>query len=251
MLIDALRTVGLDRLAQAHLGVRQNRHQSLRDLGLMAYAILVTAERRLGRSPQAGPYLIPDADPPERPVPLDERPPLATIRVGRDGGDGGRWPASPRTATAPSWSAARSADRPGRWGDRRRARDRRALPLRQVAHSPVLRRHAQDHPLLGPERGRGPHVAQASAVAGGQRRAASGSRRAPTRRAVGRPVGLHERHEPRAPQRMWPASAGLAAREPARQVDGGDAPWTASASTCSSKNAVAPPSKPRRRSASA
>ena len=108
MLIDALRTVGLDRLAQAHLGVRQNRHQSLRDLGLMAYAILVTAERRLGRSPQAGPYLIPDADPPERPVPLDERPPLATIRVGRDGGDGGRWRASPPTATVPSSSVDRS-----------------------------------------------------------------------------------------------------------------------------------------------
>ncbi len=106
MLIDALRAVGLDRLAQARLGTRQNRHQPLRDLGAMAYAILVTAERRLGRDPQPGPYLIPGV--PEREVVLDERPPLATIGPHPRRADGARWPASPPTATARSSSADRS-----------------------------------------------------------------------------------------------------------------------------------------------
>jgi glucosyl-3-phosphoglycerate synthase len=106
MLIDALRVVGLDRLAQAHLGVRQNRHQPLRDLGAMAYAILVTTERRLGRSPQERPYVIPDGR--EWSLVLDERPPLAEIRDGDNGADGGAWRASPPTATARSSSAAPS-----------------------------------------------------------------------------------------------------------------------------------------------
>ena len=106
MLIDALRAVGLDRLAQARLGVRQNRHQPLRDLGLMAYAILVTTERRLGRAPQAGPYLVPDGG--ERRLVLDERPPLATIGPLARRAESVRWPASPPTATAPSSSADRS-----------------------------------------------------------------------------------------------------------------------------------------------
>ena len=46
MLIDAWRAVGLDGLAQAHLGVRQNAHQSLRELSAMAYAVLVAASMR-------------------------------------------------------------------------------------------------------------------------------------------------------------------------------------------------------------
>jgi glucosyl-3-phosphoglycerate synthase len=46
MLIDAWRTAGLDALAQVDLGVRQNRHQSLRDLSAMAYAVLVAAQTR-------------------------------------------------------------------------------------------------------------------------------------------------------------------------------------------------------------
>jgi len=47
MLIDAWRIAGLDGLAQVDLGVRQNRHQSLRELSAMAYAILVAAQTRL------------------------------------------------------------------------------------------------------------------------------------------------------------------------------------------------------------
>ena len=47
MLIDALRLHGLDALAESRLGVRQNRHQSLRALGEMAYAVLAAVEARM------------------------------------------------------------------------------------------------------------------------------------------------------------------------------------------------------------
>ena len=106
MLIDALRAVGLDRLAQAHLGTRQNRHQRLRDLGAMAYAILVTAERRLDRDPQPGPYVIPGES--EHEIALDERPPLATIGPHARRAEGAGWLTSPPTATDRSSSADRS-----------------------------------------------------------------------------------------------------------------------------------------------
>jgi glucosyl-3-phosphoglycerate synthase len=46
MLIDAGRLAGIDALAQVDLGVRQNRHQSLRELSAMAYAVLVAAQSR-------------------------------------------------------------------------------------------------------------------------------------------------------------------------------------------------------------
>jgi glucosyl-3-phosphoglycerate synthase len=48
MLIDCLRLVGLDALAQVDLGVRQNRHQSLRALSAMAVELMVAVERRTG-----------------------------------------------------------------------------------------------------------------------------------------------------------------------------------------------------------
>jgi glycosyltransferase involved in cell wall biosynthesis len=48
MLIDCLRLVGLDALAQVDLGVRQNRHQSLRALSAMAFEVMVAVERRTG-----------------------------------------------------------------------------------------------------------------------------------------------------------------------------------------------------------
>jgi glucosyl-3-phosphoglycerate synthase len=50
VLIDALRAYGLDRLAECQLGTRQNRHQSLRALGEMAYAVLAAVEHRIGPS---------------------------------------------------------------------------------------------------------------------------------------------------------------------------------------------------------
>jgi glucosyl-3-phosphoglycerate synthase len=48
MLIDCLRLVGLDALAQVDLGGRQNRHQSLRALSAMAFEVVVAVERRTG-----------------------------------------------------------------------------------------------------------------------------------------------------------------------------------------------------------
>ena len=79
MLIDALRLCGLDALAECDLGVRQNRHQSLRALGEMAYAVLAAVEnRRPDRSAiiGAGSYLRPWADGSVSSVPLAERPPI-------------------------------------------------------------------------------------------------------------------------------------------------------------------------------
>jgi glycosyltransferase involved in cell wall biosynthesis len=48
MLIDCLELAGLDALAQVDLGVRQNRHQSLRALSAMAYEVMAAVERRTG-----------------------------------------------------------------------------------------------------------------------------------------------------------------------------------------------------------
>ncbi len=47
LLIDAYLEAGLGGLAQVDLGVRQNRHQSLSELGPMAYAVLAAVTRRL------------------------------------------------------------------------------------------------------------------------------------------------------------------------------------------------------------
>ena len=88
MLIDALRAVGLERMAQADLGTRQNRHQSLQDLGAMALAVIAAAERRIHGAERVeaaapGPLLVPAGDRFEvRSVVVDERPPLAqALRV--------------------------------------------------------------------------------------------------------------------------------------------------------------------------
>jgi glycosyltransferase involved in cell wall biosynthesis len=85
MLIDALRAVGLQKLAQVDLGTRQNRHQPLHDLSAMALAVLVAAERRiLGAetvdAAAPGPLLVPVAGELRlRSVTTDERPPLAGL----------------------------------------------------------------------------------------------------------------------------------------------------------------------------
>ncbi|HLH14492.1 MAG TPA: hypothetical protein VKV16_06855, partial [Solirubrobacteraceae bacterium] len=84
MLIDAWRAVGLDALAQVDLGVRQNRHQPLRELSAMAYAVLVAAQTRfLGAgfadAHVCGSLSLPDASGREgmrtRAVTVEERPP--------------------------------------------------------------------------------------------------------------------------------------------------------------------------------
>ncbi|MGH2913637.1 MAG: glucosyl-3-phosphoglycerate synthase [Solirubrobacteraceae bacterium] len=79
VLIDALRECGLDALAECHLGSRQNRHQPLRCLGEMAYAVLAAVETRLeGRTlAPGGHYLRPWDDATVAHVPVAERPPVA------------------------------------------------------------------------------------------------------------------------------------------------------------------------------
>ena len=79
VLIDALRRCGLDALAECHLGVRHNRHQPLRALGEMGYAVLAAVERRVsdGRAVLGGHYLRPWEDGTVVEVTIDERPPLA------------------------------------------------------------------------------------------------------------------------------------------------------------------------------
>ena len=86
LLIDAYRTVGLAGLAQVDLDLRQNAHQSLRDLGPMASAVLHAVATRLEREGRlrgplptafAGPGIGTTAPLTEVPV---ERPPLATLR---------------------------------------------------------------------------------------------------------------------------------------------------------------------------
>ena len=81
VLIDALEAGGLQALAECHLGTRQNRHQPLRALGEMAFAVLAAVERRLDgpRSPTGGHYLRPWEDGTVIRVAIDERPPLGSL----------------------------------------------------------------------------------------------------------------------------------------------------------------------------
>ncbi len=81
VLIDALRLHGLDALAECQLGTRQNRHQPLRSLGEMAYAVLAAVERRLAErpSPLGGHFVRPWDDFAVAQVPIAERPPLAQL----------------------------------------------------------------------------------------------------------------------------------------------------------------------------
>ena len=81
VLIDALHACGLEALAECHVGTRQNRHQPLRALGEMAFAVLAAVERRLhgARSPTGGHYLRPWEDGAVVHVPVDERPPLHSL----------------------------------------------------------------------------------------------------------------------------------------------------------------------------
>ncbi len=82
VMIDALRICGLEALAECHLGTRQNRHQPLRALGEMAFAVLAAVERRLDgpRSATGGAYLRPWEGGSIAHVPILERPPLSSLR---------------------------------------------------------------------------------------------------------------------------------------------------------------------------
>jgi glucosyl-3-phosphoglycerate synthase len=88
VLIDALRACGLDALAECRLGIRHNRHQPLRALGEMSYAVLAAVENRLGDRPRVvwGRYLQPWRDDSIAEVPVGERPPLSSLRSSRSPG---------------------------------------------------------------------------------------------------------------------------------------------------------------------
>ena len=72
LLLDAYAAVGLDGLAQVDLDVRQNAHQSLRDLGPMAAEVLGAVAVRLEREGRLGDAVA------DRQV---ERPPLVSLRA--------------------------------------------------------------------------------------------------------------------------------------------------------------------------
>ncbi len=64
IMIDVLKRVGLDAMAQVDLGTRQNRHQPLRDLSRMSYSVLRAVARRLrqeGRLNQVRDPSVPDS----------------------------------------------------------------------------------------------------------------------------------------------------------------------------------------------
>jgi len=72
MLIDVYRLVGIDALAQVDLVVRQNRHQPLAALNRMASSVLEGAATRLRQDGRLA--TLPEVE-------LDERPPLASLRM--------------------------------------------------------------------------------------------------------------------------------------------------------------------------
>jgi glucosyl-3-phosphoglycerate synthase len=86
LLLDAYRAVGLQRLAQVDLEVRQNAHQPLRDLGPMAFAVLHAVAVRLEREGRLrGPLPVSFATPDHPGAPLTavprERPPHIALRA--------------------------------------------------------------------------------------------------------------------------------------------------------------------------
>lgn len=87
LLLDVYAEVGLEAMAQVDLDVRQNDHQSLRDLGPMAAAVLQTVSARLAREgrlhgPLPGTFWVPGEDRPiTRSAHQVERPPLRELRA--------------------------------------------------------------------------------------------------------------------------------------------------------------------------
>jgi glucosyl-3-phosphoglycerate synthase len=87
LLIDAYEAVGLDAVAQVDLDVRQNAHQSLRELGPMAFAVLQAVSLRLEREgrlrgPLPSTFLAAaDGELHGPSTPVVERPPLSVLRA--------------------------------------------------------------------------------------------------------------------------------------------------------------------------
>jgi glucosyl-3-phosphoglycerate synthase len=91
VLLDTAARFGLDRIAQVDLGSRAHKHQTVHDLALMAAELLVVADRRRPQSPPRAPgspllqqFVREDTliRPVSRPVPVVERPPVASLPTG-------------------------------------------------------------------------------------------------------------------------------------------------------------------------
>ncbi len=85
-LIDTVRTVGLDAIAQVDLGRRAHRHQALRDLGAMATQILAAVWERSGQVVPDGPTTLRQYHPVDaviapltREIVTTERPPANSV----------------------------------------------------------------------------------------------------------------------------------------------------------------------------
>ncbi len=118
MLIDVWRSIGLDGMAQVDLGARQNRHQSLRELSVMAYAVLVAAQTRfLGRdfadATAGGSIALPPLSGEQamesRSVVLEERPPLRDIDDLSAGGSESSGSGTKRRASSQGGTKAQTA----------------------------------------------------------------------------------------------------------------------------------------------
>ncbi len=92
LVLDAYHAVGLRGMAQVDLGVRQNAHQPLRDLGPMAYEVLRAVVSRLEREgrwqePLPHGFTLPGSGFPSPAAPetlqleADERPPMVSLRA--------------------------------------------------------------------------------------------------------------------------------------------------------------------------
>jgi glucosyl-3-phosphoglycerate synthase len=78
LLIDAVRAVGIERVAQVDLGVRRHRNRTLDELGPQALAVGQAILDRAGVRPPGDAVLHRPGRPP-LPVPMHERPPLASL----------------------------------------------------------------------------------------------------------------------------------------------------------------------------
>lgn len=79
LLIDAVRAVGIDGIAQVDLGVRHHRNRTLEDLGPQAVAVSQAILDRAGLRPP-GPAVLRRPGRPPLPMAMHERPPLASLR---------------------------------------------------------------------------------------------------------------------------------------------------------------------------
>jgi glucosyl-3-phosphoglycerate synthase len=99
-LMDTVAGHGLDAVAQVDLGSRAHRHQADHDLALMAAELLVVAERRRSGGQLPDPALLRQfvrdrkgqVRQVSRPVPVHERPPVASVPVAAGGGPSNRGP---------------------------------------------------------------------------------------------------------------------------------------------------------------